>query len=67
MLLLYWKQKSTQKWEFSHYVLYPLPTESQVKFHGLPQISGALQENSVAAFSQKAEKDGDLDKVHKYI
>lgn len=33
--------------------------ESRVKFHGPQNFPGALQQNSVAAFSQSAEGDGE--------
>lgn len=34
-----------------------MPMESQVKFHGPKYISGALQQNSAAAFSWTTEVD----------
>ena len=37
-----------------------MPMESLVKFHSPKNISGASQQNSIAAFSWRTEVDGDL-------
>ena len=44
--------KFTQKWKLSRYLLSLGPIDSQVKFQKPKSISGASQQNSVAAFSK---------------
>ena len=49
------KEQLTQKWQFTHDLVIPMQTESQVKFCGPQIISGASQQNTIAAFSKTAE------------
>lgn len=54
------EHKFTQRWKFRHSPLACMLMESRVKFCSQQNISGPSQQNSVAAFSQTTEADGDL-------
>ena len=45
---------------YTQYPLTLMPMESQIKFQGQQNISGASQQNSVAAFSLTTEADGEF-------
>lgn len=52
--------ENEMKWKCTHYRLTSLLMESRVKFWSPQNMSGASQQNSVAAFSQTKQVDGDL-------
>lgn len=45
------RDKLTRKLKFSHYVLTPMPRESQVRLRSPLNVSRASQQNCAAAFS----------------
>lgn len=54
------KVQLTQKIQMLSHLFTFMLTESRMKIHRSQTISGASQQNSVAAFSQTTEADGDL-------
>lgn len=54
------KVQFTPKIQMLSHVFTSMLTESRMKIHRSQTISGASQQNSVAAFSQTTEADGDL-------
>lgn len=54
------KVQFTQEIQMLSHLFTFMLTESRMKIHRSQTISGASQQNSVAAFSQTTEADGDL-------
>lgn len=54
------KVQLTQEIQMLSHLFTFMLTESRMKIHRSQTISGASQQNSVAAFSQTTEADGDL-------